>query len=283
MSELQITVNSRTIERLVFVILIVFLLGLNIYHWTADNSPLTKNEVTGLVTDKNLAADKDTPTKDAAAQKAKVDETCYDGIKNQDETATDCGGICKGYWYDDGCQAEPKAVTTAEPSVECRMNSDCESGYTCEDGSCIEIPPECTTNADCNSNEECTSGKCEEKRLSGNIEVNVLDATVNAGTGEGTKKVTDVKLEITNGKSKSIIIYGKAYVYTGRGDAFYDLGKEFDIGTVKSGETITRFFPIDSMFSFQDDDEDRTIRVEIYDEDDEEVDVDGDLVKKIYP
>jgi hypothetical protein len=34
--------------------------------------------------------------------------SCTDSIKNQDETAVDCGGKCGGYWYDDKCNAAPK-------------------------------------------------------------------------------------------------------------------------------------------------------------------------------
>src|SRR3989339_293794 len=103
MSELQITVNSRTVERLVFVCLIVLLLGLNIYQWRTDKGT---NELTGQVT-----TPVDTTTAKTTAQTAAVETpkaTCFDGIKNQDETQVDCEGICGTYWYDDGCHAEPK-------------------------------------------------------------------------------------------------------------------------------------------------------------------------------
>lgn len=49
------------------------------------------------------------------------EETCYDGILNQDETDTDCGGSCKK------CSSEKK----------CEANSDCESNI-CSDNICIE-------------------------------------------------------------------------------------------------------------------------------------------------
>ena len=36
-------------------------------------------------------------------EKEIIRETCFDGIKNQDESNVDCGGVCEGFWYDDNC------------------------------------------------------------------------------------------------------------------------------------------------------------------------------------
>lgn len=272
MSELQITVNSRIIERLVFVFLIVALLGLNIYQWRSDsgNTELTGQVTTPIDTSAARPATTTTTTPEAA--------TCFDGIKNQDETVADCEGICGGYYYDGNCNKEAKAV----PTIECKFNSDCKDGFDCTDSTCTERPPECTTNDNCGNLEECKEGQCVEKELSGELSVDVIDATLKAGAGNDTKKVQDVKLLITNGKTKSVVIYGKAYVYMDKSDDFYDIGKEFDIGTIKSGETKEVFYPLANMPSFQDDGEKRYIRVEIYDDNDEKLSVEGTLVKKVY-
>jgi hypothetical protein len=275
MSELQITVNSRTLERLVFVFLVVLLLGANIWQFSRDKG---SNEVTGRVTtpvDTSATAPATTTATTPQAPKA----TCFDGIKNQDETQTDCEGVCGTYWYEDGCHKEPKA---AAPEAECKFNSDCKTGFACEEQKCVEEPPECTTNDECAALEECKSGKCVEKELSGELSVNVVDATLKAGAGNDTKKVIDVKLSIENGKTKSIVLYGKAFVYEDKSDDFYNLGKQFEIGTIKGGETSEKYYAITNP-SFQDDGENRYIRVEIYDENDEKQSVDGTLTKKIYP
>ncbi len=44
-----------------------------------------------------------------------VSETCYDGVKNQDETGIDCGGVCGGYWYDNACHPTPKQEPWPKP------------------------------------------------------------------------------------------------------------------------------------------------------------------------
>lgn len=38
--------------------------------------------------------------------------SCEDGIRNQDESGIDCGGICGGYWYEFTCNQEPQKITT---------------------------------------------------------------------------------------------------------------------------------------------------------------------------
>ena len=58
------------------------------------------------------------------------EETCDDGIKNQDETQIDCGGVCGGYYYDDACHEEPKEIgrlTFALDSVSWEYGSEAET------------------------------------------------------------------------------------------------------------------------------------------------------------
>jgi len=45
--------------------------------------------------------------------------TCYDGIRNQDETGPDCGGACGGYWYDNECHPKPKEQPGPGPQETC--------------------------------------------------------------------------------------------------------------------------------------------------------------------
>lgn len=268
MSEIQLTVNSRSLERFFFIIVILVLASLNFIQWNHDTGDAVTAQVTA---DTELQGVEDTDVPETQTDADLVAGTCTDGIKNQDETQVDCGGTCSGYWYDNDCNSEPKE---ADDDIECRMNSDCDSGYTCEDNACVEIPPECEEDSDCQYNEECTADfKCEEKRLSGLLEAKILTVDVAAGVGENTKKVKAVKLEIENGKGKTMVLYGKAYIYEDRSDPMYDVaqGGEFEIGSVKTGETVSQFFTIKGV-SFPDDDESREIRIVIFDDDDEEVD-----------
>ena len=90
------------------------------------------------------------------------EESCSDGIQNQEETDTDCGGEC------DGCQTEKR----------CRTDSDCLTNYcayglcrtaNCGDniknqdesdidcgGSCAE----CDQGNHCNADADCQSQQC---------------------------------------------------------------------------------------------------------------------------
>lgn len=261
MTEIQVTLNSRSVERFFFIIVILALAVLNVLQWTSDDGMTAK--VTGNTEMQDV---------DPEVQAGEPEPTCNDGILNQDENHVDCGGACGGYWYDGQCNSEPQD-SEPEQEIECRLNSDCEEGFKCEDNACIEIPPECEVDDDCAYNEFCDEGMCEEKELSGSVDVEILSVDVHAGTGENTKKVTAAKLRIENGKSRSVDIYAKAYVYESRSDPLYNMvqGGPFDIGSLKSGETVERFYNINGV-SFQDDDEDRSLRIELYDDDDDELD-----------
>lgn len=49
--------------------------------------------------------------------------SCYDGIKNEDETDIDCGGSCNN-----GCILQK----------HCRIGNDCVEGLYCTKGKCID-------------------------------------------------------------------------------------------------------------------------------------------------
>ncbi|MFH1072374.1 MAG: hypothetical protein V1743_03010 [Nanoarchaeota archaeon] len=278
MAEIQLTINPRTVERVLFVFIILILLGLNVYHWV--NKPGIDQSVTGQVT-------QDLDSQAAAAAKTTVvPETpaasCSDSIKNQDETDIDCGGTCNGYWYDGKCNTVPKP---AEPAPECRLKSDCNDSFECKDGTCVELPPECTENDDCTSTEICKERKCEDRPLSGDLAVSIETVTVGKGAGNATdrKKVTEVKLAITNGLSKSMTLSGKAYVYYGPNDPMYSLSTKFDIGRLKSGESSVKYYNVEGK-TFKDEGEQMTIRIEIFDENGEQLDTEPmTITKKFTP
>lgn len=272
MSDIQVTINSRSLERFFFITIILVLAGLNIYSWIGTDKLDTDNNATGNAIDTSAGA---------VARSAGIEgaETCSDGIKNQDETNVDCGGVCGGYWYEGKCNDIPQIQSN--PEAECRLNSDCKAGFQCASGACVEIPPECETNSDCRYDEECKSGKCVEKRLSGKLDVKIETVEIGAGVGTETKKLKSVKLNIENGLSKTVVLYGKAYIYKSRSDPMYAVaqGGTFNIGSVKSAEAFSRFFTINGV-SFPDDKSSRTVRIEIYDDDDVLID---SFEKNAYP
>lgn len=58
-------------------------------------------------------------------------ETCTDGIKNQNEIGPDCGGVCRGYWYDGKCNTKPKdGPVTKETCTDGKKNQN-EIGPDC--------------------------------------------------------------------------------------------------------------------------------------------------------
>lgn len=63
-------------------------------------------------------------------------ESCYDNIRNQDESGIDCGGVCGGYWYDDYCHPVPKdKEPEPEPEKEIKPGPETEE----ENPSTIDI------------------------------------------------------------------------------------------------------------------------------------------------
>jgi len=248
---------------------------LNVYQFV--HKPSIDQGVTGKVTQEIQSKDQEQASVAAAPA-----ETCKDGIMNQDEANIDCGGACGGYWYDETCNTDPKP---AEPVAECRLNSDCKEGFACKESACVELPPECVEDNDCMSTEICKVGKCEARPLSGDIEVSIEAVTVGKGAGNSTdnKKVTEVKLAITNGMSKSMTLSGKAYVYSGPNDPMYTLATKFDIGRLKSGESSAKYYNVEGK-TFKDEGEQMTIRIEIYDENGDQLDTKPmTLTKKFTP
>jgi hypothetical protein len=67
---------------------------------------------------------------DIVKKEEKIVESCSDGLKNQDEVGVDCGGICKGFWYDGSCHDEAKKID--EPSVIPKKAS-CSDGLKNQD------------------------------------------------------------------------------------------------------------------------------------------------------
>ena len=71
--------------------------------------------------------------------------TCSDGIKNQDETGIDCGGVCS---------AQGKKCTKNE---SCKINSDCQSDYCNPSTKICENAPSCTNNCSPAGATQCSS------------------------------------------------------------------------------------------------------------------------------
>jgi len=62
--------------------------------------------------------------------------SCSDGLKNQDETNPDCGGVCGGYWYNGKCNSKPESgelVQPEAPKATCRdgLKNQDEGGVDC--------------------------------------------------------------------------------------------------------------------------------------------------------
>ena len=88
-------------------------------------------------------------------------ESCFDGIKNQNEIGVDCGGICKP------CEQQ---------IVECYDKNHCTDDVI-EDGVCVNKPiTPCCGNNICEEQERdsCTKD-CEKERFSGLISTETLD------------------------------------------------------------------------------------------------------------
>lgn len=122
MGEFVIRFDSYTIERLVYWLIIIILASLLIWCYVSDHSDTqTKDTTKDQASNDQVNAagtNDDTTTVDSEETKEEeevvdvVDETCSDGIKNQDETGIDCGGICSDirgeYYYAGKCHTEPE-------------------------------------------------------------------------------------------------------------------------------------------------------------------------------
>lgn len=109
--------------------------------------------------------------------------SCYDGKKNQDEIAIDCGGVCRGYWYNNICNEGPEGegntninpntnnnnnnqINNLAPSCDDSKENQDETGVDCGgvcggywySGSCHPVP-EKQTNKDMTYNEVMVNAK----------------------------------------------------------------------------------------------------------------------------
>lgn len=93
------------------------------------------------------------PIKVVAAKKT---ETCFDGIKNQDEIGVDCGGVCK----------------PCEKSLNCNDNNPCTEDVI-ENGKCVNRPiSSCCGNNICEEGEKeiCSADCRKEEPAAENLE-----------------------------------------------------------------------------------------------------------------
>ena len=112
-------------------------------------------------------------------------ESCNDALLNQNEEQVDCGGVCRGFWYDGKCNAAPKP--------ECASDADCGAGRECLAGKCV-AKPECAADADCAAGEECKAGQCEKKPLSGALDITITSVHVAPGSATLSTSIFSQKL-----------------------------------------------------------------------------------------
>jgi len=81
----------------------------------------------------------------------------------------DGNGVAYGAWqgyFGPVSQAKYDELrATPPPPAECTIDADCDAGYVCENGVCVEAP-ECTTDADCDADYECVNEVCRAKEPS---------------------------------------------------------------------------------------------------------------------
>jgi len=218
-TQISITVKPIYFERLLYWIIIIVLAVLLAIAWLKDD---TDSETIKASEDDEVAAQPSTPPV------AKVDtkvvekplETCVDGVKNQDESDIDCGG------------------------VKCDR---CENGLVCKAGT------------DCES-DRCILGKCTTKvvdkvatALSNKIELDITNVAFKEAPN-GNVKITEITYKVTNGLEddmSGMILK----VYAKNKDATRCLNQqvlgtcdepyvEFSTGKAKSGESITNTYTL---------------------------------------
>ncbi|MBN1646023.1 hypothetical protein JW868_03215 [Candidatus Woesearchaeota archaeon] len=260
MAELQITVKTRTLERMIYIIIILVLLVFVIMDFFEDSG------TSDNTSDNNGHNDEE----NAAAQ-----ATCSDGIKNQDETNIDCGGTCGGYWYESTCNAEPQDTSTTN-EVECRLHSDCEGDmYMCRNGECV-FEPECEQDSDCDEGYTCEDNACEEIPLSGAVTYTIGNID---GSGTDFIRVEEVQLSIENGRPDTIFYQFDVWIYYKESDYLADQKintNPIPVGQIAPGQTVSKYYNINPKRGLNSNsgkpyDEDWTIKIKFYD-------LDGNLV-----
>ncbi len=252
--QIQIIVSKRTMERIIYWVIITLLAVLLVKAYFFDSgglmegSSLTGSTLTNISTNssqtsgvnssnsaKNNSRNKSNSS-DGESGDDSVDATCSDGEQNQDETGVDCGGVCTdingAYYYDGECHEE------------------------------------------------------EEETLSHEYSLDIKDVTVEYSNGTGKPRVTTVDVVFENGMAddlKSPVM--KVWLKSSSNSLLmqYDFTDEVDhyallnLDDVASGDTVDRAFSLEgkyfasSYISDVDADDTFKVEVEIIDSDEEVV------------
>lgn len=119
MGEIVIRVNGRIIERTIYILIILILGVLLLFSYlgdgasdkSSDKDAIEEASLDSTIENTDVEVE---PIVEPVKEPEVIPtfETCDDGIKNQDETAIDCGGSCTTvngkYWYDDACHKTAK-------------------------------------------------------------------------------------------------------------------------------------------------------------------------------
>ncbi len=161
-----ITLDKHIMMHVVYWIIIITLGVLLAMSWMKDCEPNDTTGNTVVEEAEDLAQDVVEDVEEEIENIVETEETCSDGIKNQDETDVDCGGSCGG------C-ASGKSCDTA---------SDCLADY-CTDGKCSSKAPVV---------------------LSGDVDLSVTDYDIVINNMTDAVKVTEVSFSIDNGYDKDL-------------------------------------------------------------------------------
>ena len=156
MAQYDIRIDTRRLERLAYVIVIILLFTMLIRPGFRNNTLKyfdSKEAITGAVTgtepsketaqvvekpvqktSPKIGPELKMPSQTQPVAQIKIKPGCTDRIQNQDETNVDCGGACGGYWYDNKCNKLRPA------KKECEADEDCKEGYLCQNEKCVKSP-----------------------------------------------------------------------------------------------------------------------------------------------
>jgi len=136
--------------------------------------------------------------------------TCSDGIKNQNETGIDCGGVCPPCFEPEctnnsECNDNNPCTNDVCSSGKCvntnKINdTSCGEGMVCQNGVCVEITPEpeCTNNSECNDNNPCTNDSCSSGECVNTNKINGSSCGNNMVCQSGTCVEITPEPECTN-------------------------------------------------------------------------------------
>jgi hypothetical protein len=219
-THIQITIDKRMIERIIYWVLIIALIVVAVIGWTRDG--VTGSDVKDdSATQETDATDTPEPTtaEPVKEEPVVVAASCTDAKKNQDETDIDCGGA--------------KCVKCASGSV-CTAATDCIGGF-CNDGKCSATAP--------------------PPGLSGKLEIDVTKVGTTKATS-GALKVTSVTYKVMNGlKDPMRGMVGKVYIKATSGTdchnqqdyyACDDSYVEFIVPNVASGANMSETHTFES-------------------------------------